>query len=568
MRAVRRLSITAASMVASLVAAVAALHAAHAQPAEPTGPPPAAALPPAAAPPASPPPTAPSGTPVASGSAKPSAEAPGPDDPKKSGDKPADKAKKDDRVPKAPARAQAPPVELPPLPTRTDLAVDQKRTAQDYDGRPEHTTTGQDALWIPRILFFPVYVVTDFLIRRPLGALDTWVESNDVISKVTNAFTFGPHNNVGLVPTAFIDFGFRPSVGLYYFYDDLFTEGNNLRMTVATGGARYLKASVADRIPLHIDAQHVVKTYLQLEIDGSSRPDLKFWGIGYDAKRDDVGRFELRTRGGGARVHADFWKGTFFEAWINGREDSLADGDCTRSRTLFVSPQRDRCQTTTLLEQVRDRVYPLPPGFSGYGAVKLGARVVLDSRAPRPAAGSGVAIDLRAEQGTVLSGADHGSWITYGGSLGGFLDLTGTRRVLGLVLDARFADSLESDFAIPFTSLIGAVRVDTVPEDNLMLGFLPGRLLGTSSATATLEYEWPIWAFLDGMMQAAVGNVYSDHLKDFRPERNRFSFVGGIRSPNHRDHQFNVLVGFGTRTFEQGGQPESLRLVLGGTTGF
>ena len=33
-----------------------------------------------------------------------------------------------------------------------------------------------------------------------------------------------------------------------------------------------------------------------------------------------------------------------------------------------------------------------------------------------------------------------------------------------------------------------------------------------------------------------VGNAFAErHLEDFDPERLRFSFVGGIRSPNHRD---------------------------------
>ncbi len=470
--------------------------------------------------------------------------------------------------PVEPARGVGPPVSHPSPAVRTDLQPGDKRPPQSYEGRPHKSSPVEGLLWVPRIVFFPAYVVSEFVLRKPLGLLTVAVEENDVIAKVTDAFTFGPTNNVGLVPTAFIDFGFRPSVGIYHFYDDFLFPKNNLRASIATGGSRYLKASVADRVPLRVNAAGEVKTYLQLEIDGFARPDLKFWGIGPSTLANDVGRYEMRSVGGGARVHADFWKGSFLETWANARNASFADAECIRVRSIDVVPSTLSCKATTILEQVRAGRYALPPGFAGYAAIKLGGRLVLDSRAPRPKSGSGVAVDVRVEHGTVLSGAQHGSWISYGASLGGFVDLTGTRRVLGLIVDARFQDKLQDHFAIPFTELIGAKRLDYVPEDDLLRGFLPGRLLGTSSLTAALDYEWPIWAFLDGTMQAAVGNVFGDHLQDFKLEKTRFSFVGGITSPNHRDHQFNLLVGFGTKTFEQGGGPESLRFLLGGTTGF
>ena len=65
------------------------------------------------------------------------------------------------------------------------------------------------------------------------------------------------------------------------------------------------------------------------------------------------------------------------------------------------------------------------------------------------------------------------------------------------------------------------------------------------------------------------GNAFeASHLEDFEFEKLRFSFLGGIRSPNHRDHSFNLLLGFGTNTFEQGGEPTTIRFLFGGTTGF
>jgi hypothetical protein len=201
--------------------------------------------------------------------------------------------------------------------------------------------------------------------------------------------------------------------------------------------------------------------------------------------------------------------------------------------------------------------------------VKTGLEAVLDSRDERPAPGSGVAFDARGELVTDVDDPQLGAWINWGATLAGFIDLTGTQRVLSLTIAARFQEKLTGDTQVPFTELIGAAPVDNVPADELIRGFRPGRLLGSSAAVATVEYHWPIWAFIDATLQASVGNVFDEsHLEDFDPELLRFSFVGGVRSPNHRDHSFNLLAGFGTDPFIDGGKPSSFRFLFGGTTGF
>jgi len=200
--------------------------------------------------------------------------------------------------------------------------------------------------------------------------------------------------------------------------------------------------------------------------------------------------------------------------------------------------------------------------------VKSGGRIVLDSRDPRPAPGTGIAFDAMVEHASDVDDPQIGSWLNYAGSLAGFWDITGKQRVLSLTLTARFLNPI-GDHVVPFTEYIGVKRNEDVPDGEVMKGFKPGRLIGQSATTATVAYRWPIWAFLDGVMEAAVGNVWAEpHMEDFDPELLRFSFVGGIRSPNHRDHSFNLLLGFGTETFAEGAKPNSLRFLFGGTTGF
>jgi hypothetical protein len=56
---------------------------------------------------------------------------------------------------------------------------DAKRPVPDYDGRAdEPATTGDVLLWFPRVVLFPLYLVSEFVIRRPIGALATVVEAS------------------------------------------------------------------------------------------------------------------------------------------------------------------------------------------------------------------------------------------------------------------------------------------------------------------------------------------------------------------------------------------------------
>src|SRR5882672_4084403 len=51
------------------------------------------------------------------------------------------------------------------------------RELPDYDGRGgQPTTPGKVLLWVPRIAFFPFYLVSEYVVRRPLGWLITSAE--------------------------------------------------------------------------------------------------------------------------------------------------------------------------------------------------------------------------------------------------------------------------------------------------------------------------------------------------------------------------------------------------------
>ncbi len=488
------------------------------------------------------------------------------------GDVPYDATKEKSKATSKKRPGSAPPPDQTPGAPRTDLKPGEKRTLQDYDGREDVTTTGEDALWVPRVILFPVYLVVETFVRLPLGALTVAVEENDVIGEVTSFFTFGPNDNIGIVPTAFVDFGFRPSVGLYMFWNDFLAKGNDLRVNVAFGGEDFQRAGIANRIPIDTPiGTERAKSYIQLEANALSRADLSFWGLGPSTVAEDEGGYSVSTFGAGARAHVEPWRGTFLESWVTARATTTGAGACSGQISIIEGDSYTRyCSTPTIRSNIQTGVYEAPPHYGRpYTTIKSGLRAVLDSREERPAPGHGVALDVNGELVTDLDEPKLGSWINYGATLAGFVDLTETQRVLGLTVAARFQDKLEDDTVIPFTEVVGSKHIEDVPDLDLLRGFLPGRLLGTSAISATLEYRWPIWAFLDGTMQAAVGNVFEEpHLEDFDPELLRFSFVGGVRTSNHRDHSFNLLVGFGTDPFIDGGAPASFRFLIGGTTGF
>ncbi len=467
------------------------------------------------------------------------------------------------------------PAELEPL--EKEPPPGEKREPQDYDGRPETSSVAEDALWIPRIVLFPLWVVTEYVVRVPLSALGHAIESDPEVGGVIKSILFAP-STIGVIPTAFVEFGFRPSVGLVFFWNDFLAHGNDFRASFGFGGPRYWKVGAADRIPLVSPmGTERSKSFIQLEADFLTRSDLLFWGIGPRTLDEDETGYGIRTWGGGGRIHVEPWRGSFFEGWVTGRDTITGAGECADPVTAIdpnqpgYSAVRRSCDPPTIRNRALQGVRPPPSYGRPYVTVKSGLRFVIDSRLERPAPGTGIAVDLSGEQVSEIDEPDRAGWFNLAGSLAGFLDLTGTQRVLSLTFTARMIQPVRGgeDYVLPFTELLGSGRKEDVPDLELMKGFRPGRLVGRSATAVTLEYRWPVWAFLDGVIQNAVGNVWDEyHFEDFEPELLRYSFLAGIRSTNHRDHSFNLLFGVGTETFEQGAAPNAARILIGGTTGF
>jgi hypothetical protein len=417
-----------------------------------------------------------------------------------------------------------------------------KRALPDYDGRPDTTTTGEALLWIPRVIVSPLYLVSEYVVRRPLGFLVSGAERIGLPQALYDMFFFGPDHNAGVLPIAFLDFGFYPSVGLYFFWND-FLPQQDLRVRGSTWGEHWLAGSISDRIHLDPVSDFVVTA------TSIRRPDYQFYGLGPNTTEDDLSRY------GASRIDASVG----LELKLGGL--SMLTSHVGLRRVHFHHGGFDG--DPTIERAVRAGRYPLPPGFTtGFTALTNTIALAIDTRRPRPADGSGIRLELRGEQVNQFQPGDAGAYVRYGAAFGGYWDVGSHGRIVSLSIATDFVDPLRSGVLIPFTELasIGG------PES--MRGFPLGRLYGRSAATATLRYRWPVWVWLDGSIQLALGNVFDKHLEGFAPELLRFSGAIGIESVGEPNSSLELLVGIGSETIQHGTQITSLRLVLGTNHGF
>ncbi|MCA9627810.1 MAG: BamA/TamA family outer membrane protein [Myxococcales bacterium] len=455
---------------------------------------------------------------------------------------------------------------------------DGERAVPDYDGRPDRTTAGDVLIWIPRILLSPLYLVSEYVIRRPLGVLVTTAERDNWVEAVTDFFTFGPDDNMGIVPTGLIDFGFRPSVGVYYFWNDAGHQQNKVRARAAWGGEDWLNLQLTDRVALDED------TDISLTGEYLKRPDYVFYGLG------------PRSRGPDPRYRREMLEAKLgFSGYLTTRPhhkprtpseqptDSMLQAT-VGVRDVTIGLGDGCCDDPSVQSLVDEGRLETPPGSrDGYTIAFERLDLDLDSRRRREKLfdddasdwtqpnGTGVRFSVRAEHATGLrrptptlatTTTDRQAWLKYGATLGAFWDVTDLQRVLGLQLIVDLVDPLLDGSEIPFNEQIN------LGGDRPMRGFLEGRLIDRSSAVLRFDYTWPIWVWLDGAVHYAVGNVFGEHLEGFEAGALRQSAGMGIRAVGSRDHVFEMLLAFGTEPFDEGAEPESLRFVFGATSGF
>lgn len=427
----------------------------------------------------------------------------------------------------------------------------ERRELPDYDGREDaRPTAGRRLLWIPRIVMAPVWVVTEFLLRRPLGYLVTNVEEQEIPDKVVQFFTFGPENNMALAPTFSFDFGFRPNVGVYFRWNDFVSEGHRWRAGFNFGGKRWLSGALAYRY-----APKNQNWEFQIGTRAITRPDGLYFGLGSTVSEDNRSRYSWTNYDANMSFTAKFWRQSGMAIELGYRNRQF--GDRTGGRRTIQERIDDPDAGLDPQRAIRE----LPPGFEeGISIVRQRTRLTLDSRPSRPASGSGVRMIGEYTVGFNPESASELTFVNIGGSVSAFVDLTGYQHVIGVHLSAAISKALAGE--TPFTEL------PTLSGNGPMRGFVGNFLSGHSEASLLVDYHWPVWNWLDGTLHVAVGNVYDQEFEGFSLKNQRLSFGVGLAGVSQRDHFFEFLVGFGTDTFENGPDVESVRILFGGTREF
>ncbi len=440
--------------------------------------------------------------------------------------------------------------------------ITERRDAPDLDGREDaKPTAGQRALWIPRVLLAPVYGVTEFVIRRPIGAFALWGEENHVGSKVANVLTFGTGGRIGAYPTALFDFGLRPSVGLYVFSNDTPREGDHLRMHFAWGGSEWWRFTLRERILLGGSAgqnTELSASRLGLHFIFDQRPDHLFTnGIGI-SKDDTIAAYKWTRLGGQIDAEWAFGNLDGLEAHVAASRNRFGDGDGSVSQAdvaFFELLEVDGSDDLLSPDDVA-------PGFDGYELLDIGATVTLDSRDPEPTAqGSGVRLAVSGVYGNDLGDAER-SWAGGATHLTLYGDINGRRRVFSLSQRAELVSSL-GDKAIPYAELPGLGGTEG------LRGYVADRARGESTLLTSFQYTYPVWAFMDGFVFYEVGNAYAGTFEGVSLGSMVSSFGMGLRSNGDRDVQFSLLLGAGMTPFDADDYGvQSTRILLGAQRGF
>jgi len=417
------------------------------------------------------------------------------------------------------------------------------RVVPDYDGRGEDPTTAGDvALWVPRILVSPLYLVSEFILRRPLGFVVTEAERSNLPGILVDFFTFDEEHKSGVVPTALFDFGLRPSIGLYAFGDDFIADGNDLRMHAAYGGRDWLSLSITNRTEVRQD-----RSWLSLQLHGIQRPDYIFYGLGPESDPDLTSHYQSVRFGSSLLFEARPYRASQLSVSAGVENVHFVPGTC--------------CGSPSVASRVAQGELQEPPGFNDdYTRYATRFELAVDTRRERPSSGDGIRFEVEAEHAFDLRDPVAHRWIKYGGTLGLYWDPGGLNRMFDVSLTALFADPL-GDAPIPFTEqvILGGLEY--------MRGFREGRLVGRSAVIGMIEYRWPVWIWLDGTVHAALGNVFGRHLDGFDPKKLRLSSGIGFRAVGSRDHSFDMLIGFGSEPIDNF-RLSSVRVLIGATRGF
>ena len=422
------------------------------------------------------------------------------------------------------------------------LKASEKRPLPNINPGKKESLSLKDLSLAPlRAIFYPLYLITDYGIRKPIGSLATIAEKDKWYNHYVDFFSFGPHENeIGIFPNFSFESGFRPSFGLHAYWRNFPKKRNLPQLWVNWGGDDYTAFRFQNTYQLDQNKEKIIFNASKID-----RPDFIFFGTGPDTLEEAESRYSLDDTEISFSYQNNFLDESKIKLDLTYFNRKVTDGDC--------------CSDLTLTEAVDQGFFPTPSGFnSRYEVVAPQMKVGLGQRLTRPDEWYGGRITTFAQYNKRIDKSD-ASWTHYGGRLEGFRRIDNRHRLLTFGLNAAFVDK-QGSIAVPFHELPGSTGKGE------LLGFKERRVVGKSLISS--EYKWPIWAYADGVLHYSVGNSFGQTLEGFDFGRLKQSIGFGIRQTASFGPHFNFLVGLGSNTFDQGGDFNEQRLVIGGGSGF
>jgi hypothetical protein len=398
------------------------------------------------------------------------------------------------------------------------------------DGRISDPQPGRAALWIPRILFAPFWLLS-YALEQPMRAAIELEERHHLYDHMLRLST-SEDGLVGLRPTFNWYSSFRWAVGAHVFDERLLGPGTKFHFDIA-GGVDVSHLQIRGR-PTRLGRP--VQVFFDTRFD--HRNDYLFTGIGTDppvfVKPHGATRYKADVLDVGGRVdlNAAPWLafsigGTyglrkFHDSESYNGDPPIQDVYCVRSNGV--------CIPGTVSEV-------LVPGFNqGTQFVRTSAGIHFDFRDNPVRPTLGAVLNAEADYSKGLG--DASSYFRFREAIAIDINLWAHSHVLVLRGDTMLVVPLETGF-VPFSELA------TVGGPQDLRGFRISEFRGFSSLTATAEYRWPIMLWVDAMVFVDYGGVFDRNYANFGASQLHPDLGFGFRVSNRDRFFLRLQVAYG-----------------------
>lgn len=410
------------------------------------------------------------------------------------------------------------------------LPSGEKRKSIDYDGRPEPQTDAGDIVrWVPRVVFYPLYLVMEYGLRIPIVWTTTRVEETHLSDKVIGAFQWD-QGQAYLYPAVTFDLGVRANAGLIFKWIEALPRHDFSAAAFVGFDDLWAFSGRVDQ-KLFRDEDALIRwsgSYMR-------RPDNVFFGISdVDARCNGEQR--------GCR-----YRNAIAEASLGlvGWEHKLNEVSFL-AHFRHARFENERSDAPSLTEDESNAL----PGFTeGYQIFEPKFTFAVDSRDEDLDFHAGTGLRLEGQSAFAIDVSNPDSrWWRAGGEAGGFYDL-GFGQVISAsvyyegLLNLSWADASGARGPVPFFEL------PFLGGPDQMKGFLKRRLIGHNALVANFEYRYPITWALDAAFFTNIGNTFED-LDSWDIKNNYLTYGIALNLMTDRSSSFEALLGWGSNRLD------------------